>query len=334
MNRRQTIPSPRSGPRRHWPWLAALFLLLPATGSVRADIGPVLAHRGVSQPYDRNGLTHQTCTAQRLLPSNHHWIENTLASMRAAFDAGADVVEIDVQRTADGRFAVFHDWTLDCRTDGLGRTRDKTMAELKQLDVGHGYTADAGTTFPFRGLGVGAMPELGEVFKALPNRRWLLDIKSNDPAEGEALADWLTALPATQRAKVAVYGGDAPVAVVRARVPDVRVSSRALLKRCLLTDLLVGWTGRVPSACERLLVLLPISHAHWVWGWPDRLADRFARAGSEVYLVGPLTDGPMGWIDTPADLARVPPSYRGGVFTDRLLDIVPALQQRRPALPR
>ncbi len=308
--------------------------MLPAPGAVGADIGAVLAHRGVSPPYDRNGLTHQTCTARRMLPGTHLWLENTLASMQAAFEAGADVVEIDIQRTADGRFAVFHDWTLDCRTDGHGRTRDKTMAELKRLDIGHGYTADGGMTFPFRGQGVGAMPELGEVLAAFPHGRWLLDIKSNDPSEGAALAERLNALPAAQRARVAVYGGDEPVAVVRTRVPDVRVSSRALLKRCLLTDLVVGWTGHVLSACERLLVLVPISHAHWLWGWPDRVAERFARVGSEVYLVGPLTDGPMGWIDTPADLAQVPPGYRGGVFTDRLLDIVPALQQRRAAMPQ
>lgn len=334
MLRNQATTAPGRRGQRARQVLVALLLAMCAPIPASADIGPVLAHRGVSQPYDRVGLTHQTCTARHLLPATHRWLENTLASMQAAFDAGADVVEIDVQRTADVRFAVFHDWTLDCRTDGQGRTRDMTMADLKRLDIGHGYTADGGRTFPFRGQGVGAMPELDEVFAALPGRRWLLDIKGNDPAEGEALADRLNALPPAQRERVAVYGGDAPVAVVRARVPDVRVSSRALLKRCLLTDLLIGWTGRVPTACERLLVLVPISHANWLWGWPDRLAERFARADSEVYLVGPLTDGPMGWIDTRADLARVPPGYRGGVFTDRLLDLAAALQQRRGAAPR
>ena len=43
--------------------------------------------------------------------------------MRAAFDSGADVVELDVHLTPDGKFAVFHDWTLDCRTDGIRRHR-------------------------------------------------------------------------------------------------------------------------------------------------------------------------------------------------------------------
>ena len=35
-------------------------------------------------------------------------------------------------------------------------------AELEALDIGHGYTADGGATFPFRGKAVGEMPTLGE----------------------------------------------------------------------------------------------------------------------------------------------------------------------------
>jgi glycerophosphoryl diester phosphodiesterase len=77
--------------------------------------------------------------------------------MRAAFNKGADMVEFDVQPTTDGQFAVFHDWTLNCRTNGAGVTRDHTMKELKALDVGYGYTADGGKTYPFRGKGVDAI---------------------------------------------------------------------------------------------------------------------------------------------------------------------------------
>lgn len=45
--------------------------------------------------------------------------------MQAAFDHGADVVEFDVHRTADDRFAVFHDWTIDCRTEYDGESFSK-----------------------------------------------------------------------------------------------------------------------------------------------------------------------------------------------------------------
>ena len=60
----------------------------------------------------------------------------------------------------DGQLSVFHDYDLSMRTNGAGNISDYTMAELKQLDIGYGYTADGGKTFPFRGKGIGLMPEL------------------------------------------------------------------------------------------------------------------------------------------------------------------------------
>src|SRR5262245_11579724 len=131
--------------------------------------------------------------------------------MRAAFDAGADVVELDIHATTDGQFAIIHDWTLDCRTDGSGPTRQHTLAELQALDIGYGYTADGGKSYPFRGKGVGLMPSLDEVLAAFPGKRLLIDIKSNEPTDGAKLADRLARLPPEQLAKIMVYGGDRPV---------------------------------------------------------------------------------------------------------------------------
>src|SRR5262245_20659057 len=101
----------------------------------------LLAHRGLAQTFHREGLTSETCTASRIHAPRHEFLENTIASMQAAFAAGADIVEFDVHPTTDGHFAVFHDWTLDCRTNGQGVTREKTLAGLKALDIGYGYTA-------------------------------------------------------------------------------------------------------------------------------------------------------------------------------------------------
>ena len=98
----------------------------------------LLAHRGLAQTFDLDGVTGDTCTATRIHAPEHHYLENTLASMEAAFRAGADIVEFDIHPTTDGRFAVFHDWTLDCRSDGTGVTREHTLSQLKALDVGYG----------------------------------------------------------------------------------------------------------------------------------------------------------------------------------------------------
>src|SRR6478735_6344991 len=42
--------------------------------------------------------------------------ENSLSAIEAAIHAGADIVEIDVRRSADGVFFVIHDDTLDRTT--------------------------------------------------------------------------------------------------------------------------------------------------------------------------------------------------------------------------
>ena len=130
-----------------------------------------LSHRGVHQIYTGGAPVDDTCTASPVRPISHGFIENTIPSMRAAFEAGADVVELDVHLTQDGVFAVFHDWTLDCRTDGAGQTNQALFSDLQMLDAAYGYTAD-GMSFPLRGNGVGLIPSLTEVFDSFPEKQF------------------------------------------------------------------------------------------------------------------------------------------------------------------
>jgi glycerophosphoryl diester phosphodiesterase len=88
--------------------------------------------------------------------------ENTVPAMRAAATAGADLVEFDVQRTADGHLIVIHDPTFARTTDVAtvfpGREADPvgsfTLAEVRQLDAG----SWKGTQFA--GTGVPTLDEL------------------------------------------------------------------------------------------------------------------------------------------------------------------------------
>jgi glycerophosphoryl diester phosphodiesterase len=62
--------------------------------------------------------------------------ENTLAAFELALRQGADMLELDVQRTADGVLVVFHDDTTK-RWDGQNRLVSScTLAELQSLDIG------------------------------------------------------------------------------------------------------------------------------------------------------------------------------------------------------
>lgn len=302
-----------------------------------AGVPQVLAHRGLSQDFDRTGLGPDTCTASRMLPPRHAYLENTIASMEAAFALGADALELDVHPTTDGSFAVFHDWTLNCRTDGKGETRSHSMAELKTLDIGYGYTADGGKTYPFRGKGVGMMPSLDEVMSHFPGRRFNINVKSNDPVEGKALAAWLARLTASEREHLSVYGGDKPIAAIKAALPDMHTLSRASLMQCLARYAALGWSGYVPEACRRGTLLIPVNVAKWMWGWPDRFLDRMQDADTHVYLLGPYSGGVFSeGLDDPQLIRQLPDGYSGGISTDALDLVMPLIKERSasPAAPR
>ncbi|MFB0534755.1 MAG: glycerophosphodiester phosphodiesterase [Anaerolineae bacterium] len=62
--------------------------------------------------------------------------ENTMAAFEAGLKAGADMLELDVQLTADGRVIVFHDFALGRKTSDPRWVRDVTWEEIRRLDVG------------------------------------------------------------------------------------------------------------------------------------------------------------------------------------------------------
>ncbi|HZP42711.1 MAG TPA: glycerophosphodiester phosphodiesterase family protein [Candidatus Binatia bacterium] len=75
--------------------------------------------------------------------------ENTLESFRRAEELGADMVELDVQRTRDGAVVVMHDFTLERTTNGTGPLRERTLAEVRRLDAGAWFApAFAGARVP------------------------------------------------------------------------------------------------------------------------------------------------------------------------------------------
>lgn len=276
----------------------------------------VLAHRGVYQTFPTENLDNDACTATLIAPPRHPFLENTLASMQAAFDSGADVVELDVHLAVDGKFAVFHDWTLDCRTDGVGVTELTPFSALKALDIGHGYTADGGKTFPFRGQGKGLMPELVDVFEAFPGRKFLVNYKSRRAEEGTALAALLAERPDFRANVFGVYGGAEPTRAAIQSVPGLRGYDRQSLKACITRYAALGWTGYVPAACRNTIVALPVNIAQWMWGWPHRFVARMHDAGTEVILLGPWSGGASAGIDAETELGLVPEQFGGFVWTN------------------
>ncbi|HEY2387556.1 MAG TPA: glycerophosphodiester phosphodiesterase family protein [Candidatus Binatia bacterium] len=93
--------------------LAALALLLGAACQRPAPV-VVIAHRG----------------------EHLHHPENTVPAIAAAFDLGADYVEVDVRTSADGELVLSHDATVERCTTGHGLVAKMTLADLRALDAG------------------------------------------------------------------------------------------------------------------------------------------------------------------------------------------------------
>lgn len=128
--------------------MISLLVLLPALGARAQTHVGVQGHRGFMSDYP----------------------ENTIASIVAAFEAGADIVEIDVAITADGQVVVIHDDTVDRTTDGRGPVHFMTVAELRELDAGSWFSA---------GFAGERVPTLEEALAAAEGRgRLNLEIKS------------------------------------------------------------------------------------------------------------------------------------------------------------
>ena len=58
-----------------------------------------------------------------------------MASFRRALEQGAQMIECDLQLTADGHVVIIHDWTVDRTTDGTGIVCDLALDELRGLDA-------------------------------------------------------------------------------------------------------------------------------------------------------------------------------------------------------
>jgi glycerophosphoryl diester phosphodiesterase len=68
--------------------------------------------------------------------------ENTAPAIEACIERGYEWVEIDVRRTRDGQHVVFHDSTVDDKTDGRGLVSELTLEEIKKLDAGSAFSAE------------------------------------------------------------------------------------------------------------------------------------------------------------------------------------------------
>jgi glycerophosphoryl diester phosphodiesterase len=164
-----------------------LALLLPATAHAQSN--PWLKERVLN-------IAHQG--GEDEFPSN------TLYAFKRAVRAGADMLELDVGVTSDGKVVVSHDTTLDRTTDGHGTIASHTLRQVKRLDGAYwfakgddAYRHDrARSAYKLRGIATGKrkppngftaadfrVPALTEVMRAFPHTPINIEIKGRTPDE-------------------------------------------------------------------------------------------------------------------------------------------------------
>jgi glycerophosphoryl diester phosphodiesterase len=282
----------------------------------------------VAQRYASDLISDDSCTARLILPPTHSFIDNTIPSIGAALAAGADVVEIDLRVTSDHQFVLFHDYELTCRTDGSGRISEHSAAELQTLDVGYGYTADAGKSFPLRGKGVGLMPTLAEVLRKYPQQRFLVQIKDGQRHVADSLVAYARSNGLEAWDRLIFFGGTAPLRRLREILPNARTWPAESTQRCFVGYLATGWFGHVPRACDDGMIIVSVAQANILWGWPNRFLARMRGHRTEVMLIGridSLSAGRFSRLDTVQALSRVPAGFDGYIWTDQVAVVGPAV---------
>jgi len=322
--------------------------------NISAHAFEVVAHRGVYQTYGREGLDNETCTATRIQNTGHTYLENTTASIRKAFELGATMVEFDIHPTTEGegkedQMVVFHDWTLDCRTEARCSdgckcenntcvTHLQPLAYLKSLDLGYGYTYDGGKTFPFRGHYKGQMPTLEEVLDLLlefPDKKLTLNQKDKFKRTTDIFLRIVSKYPLDVRRRIYFEYYDFDQQKFKdLEIQEAIYQSAGPVKPCLKKYLLYGWTGVYPKECSNTKFFIPLHESlgrlskaldsykvvDVLWGWPKKFIERAHEHGTKVYI---------SQVESREDLEKVLPLPIDGIMTDKIEVIGPLLTERK-----
>ena len=195
--------------------------------------------------------------------------ENTLESFALALTLGADALELDLRRSADGVPIVLHDPTLDRTTDRFGPAGVLRLEELQRADAGYRFSPEGGG-FPFR-TGGARIPTLREVLTAFPETPLLLELK--EAAVQEAVASELVQAQAVERVVVAASDWRA-LAAFRKPPFQSGASQRDIAR-------LYFGTGTPDPGCR--LYAVPDRH-HWLRIPTRRFVRKAHRLGAPVHV--------------------------------------------------
>lgn len=140
--------------------------------------------------------------------------ENTVEGSLLAYQSGADVIELDIYLTTDGRIVVMHDATTARTTNGTLTVEESTLAQIKALTI-----LDSTGNYP--GLKV---PTLDEYFDAFENLdvQIFIEIKSSKPEIVPVLAELVESYGIGDQISIIAFT-TAQIERVRVEMPTISV---------------------------------------------------------------------------------------------------------------
>ncbi len=244
------------------------------------------------------------------------YIENTIESIKKAFELGATIVEIDIRSSKDNVLMISHEENLECKTDGHGKIGDYTADELKKLDVGYGFTYDDGQTYPYRGKGIGKMPTLQEVLKEFPDKKFLIDHKDRTKETTDLLISVLKELKEEQRQKIFFWSSKEMGDYLQKEVPETKrlLANRSEMKSCIIKYVASFGILGFGDECSDLAIVMTKQYSKYMWGWPYSFIKKAQDNNSAVFLMADTAEEIEWAKNLPVD----------GVITDYIELIAPA----------
>ncbi|MCK9578201.1 hypothetical protein M0R01_01750 [bacterium] len=280
----------------------------------------IMAHRGAHVMWDKTKYDLATgCEATHIYKPTEKqtYIENTIESIKRAFDLGANMVEIDIRSSKDNILMISHEINLECKTDGKGKISDYTVEELKKLDVGYGFTYD-GEHYPYRGKGIGKMPTLEDVLNTFPDKKFLIDHKDGTKETADLLIAEIKKLPQERRSNIFYWGPPEMGTYINQNIPEVKrlLVSRGEMKTCVINyELSFGET--FGKECKGLALGMNREYAKYLWGWPYNFIKKAQENNSLVFLM----------VDNEKDFQWAKDLPVDGIITDYIEDIAPKYVQ-------
>lgn len=170
-------------------------------------------------------------------------LENSMVAFEAAAGLGFGYLEIDIRTTRDGVVMVFHDELLDRVSNATGPVGDRTLAELRSVQI----------------QGVEPIPTLEEVLTRWPAMKLNIDVK--DDASVEPFAELVERLGAHDRVLVASFSDRRRLQVLKRLSRPVASSAGQVCAALLWLLSPLGQTRRLARMARVHCLQVPVRHA-------------------------------------------------------------------------